>query len=297
MISAIKWYFYKFKKILWSLIRHVELSINNKYSKKQITSDTNITVSLTSYGKRIKSVHLAIESIGLGKTKPKQIILWIDDEDSFKNLPAPIKRLVARGLTIKLTKNLGPHTKYYPYIAEANTKTTPLVTADDDMLYPKNWLSVLWTAYQKEPTTIHCMRARVMEIQNEKLKPFKTWRFLDNAQTSPHIFLEGVSGVIYPTNMLRALEKSATDFLATCPKHDDVWLNVIALRNHIPIKQVHLKATHYPEILGTAKLGLMNENIGSAGDAQISASYTPTDMEMLKRRNNPASSNEHRIPQ
>ena len=50
--------------------------------------------------------------------------------------PESLRRLERRGLEVRLTQNYGPHTKYYPSLADAIADGLPLVTADDDILYP-----------------------------------------------------------------------------------------------------------------------------------------------------------------
>jgi hypothetical protein len=119
------------------------LSLINRFARTPICQPGGPVVSLTTHGGRILTVHLTIESIGRAKLRPSRMILWLDDVAKFRSLPATLGRLQKRGLEVKLSKNYGPHTKYYPYVESEETITQPLVTADDDILYPSYWLKKL----------------------------------------------------------------------------------------------------------------------------------------------------------
>ncbi len=81
-------------------------------------------VSLTSYGTRIGRVAYAIESIAAGTARPRRLVLWLDDPTRFAARPAALRRLERRGLEVRLTENLGPHTKYFPSLAAGPRRRT-----------------------------------------------------------------------------------------------------------------------------------------------------------------------------
>lgn len=283
----LNWYLYRIGQIVEAFGTTIKFSLTNIFSRKKIIADEGPAVSLTSYGKRVKTAFLTIESIGHGKTLPHRIILWLDDEKIFENLPSSLTRLQKRGLEVKLTKNYGPHTKYYPYLLAEKNFTVPLVTADDDMLYGRKWLSELYAAFQIDQELIHCHRARIIKIKGEQLQPLAKWSFADQKEPSALNFLEGVSGVLYPSKFLAHLKQAGEQFLSTCPKHDDVWLNVNALRNGFQIKQVKAVSQHYPNIPGTNSMGLMHQNLGVSGDAQVVRTYNKADISLLLSKNIP----------
>ena len=118
------------------------LTLRNHFSRSAISiGGHGPVVSLTTYGKRANKAYLAIESIARGSLLPSRLILWLDEQVLYDDLPAPLFRLTRRGLEIKLCKNYGPHKKYYPYVESQTTFTSPLVTADDDTIYPRSWLA------------------------------------------------------------------------------------------------------------------------------------------------------------
>jgi len=179
--------------------------------------------------------------------------------------------------------NFGPHTKYFPYVLSEEKFLSPLVTADDDMFYPANWLKDLYSAFLSNPTTISCHRARTICFSNEELAPFHTWPFTTSDSPDPLNFLEGVSGVIYPPEFLHRLKECGDAFLSYCPRHDDVWLNIVAIRSGFPRRQLSSKPQSYPEIIGTNTSGLWQDNQGSAGESQLRKTFTVEDLSLLRR--------------
>ena len=159
-------------------------------------------VSLTTFGKRTDTVHLAIESIGRGRALPSRIILWIDDQGRFDSPPQAIRRLQRRGLEIKLCTNYGPHTKYYPYVASEEAFPTALVTADDDVLYPRYWLQKLVEALREYPETVNCYWAHVISVRAEGISEYANWKLCGSTSPSVRHLATCVYGVIYPPAFL-----------------------------------------------------------------------------------------------
>ena len=121
----------------------LRLWLRNWITNSTVVSPAGPVVSMTSYGNRIRTVYLTIESIGQGDVLPSRLILWLDDRSQFDHLLPSLIRLKHRGLEVKFCPNYGPHKKYYPYVESHGSFNVPLVTADDDVLYPKDWLKCL----------------------------------------------------------------------------------------------------------------------------------------------------------
>jgi len=254
----------------------------NRFSRAMLTGTAPTVVSLTTFGTRADVVYVAIESIGAGRVRPRRLVLWLDDPRIIDNLPATLRRLQRRGLEIHLTDNLGPHTKYYPSLTLEGIDGLPLVTADDDILYPHGWLADLLAASRAHPAEVCCHRAFVVATRGTGLAPYSTWPNCRTTQAGPMNFATGVSGVLYPPAMLAALRGRGTAFMATTPKADDVWLHWVALREGIPVRQVRPKPRHFPFIPGTQEVGLVNQNVGEgANDRWIAATYDETDVARL----------------
>ncbi|EMI1819899.1 glycosyltransferase family 2 protein [Klebsiella variicola] len=280
------YYIYKIQDPLLSMIYTRLFERNNKIKSGRYQNLENVLpnvdVSLTTHGDRITSVHITIESILSGKVLPARIILWLDNENAIKNLPLSLVRLKDRGLEIKLSKNYGPHTKYFPYILERKHNDY-LVTADDDIIYPKNWLFDLYSAAKTCSDVIVCHRAHEITFDGRgKFKPYEEWNACSSIEKNIAFFATGVSGVIYPKNFLDHLYKAGDDFINKCPRADDVWLHYMAYLNNYKVMQLKKTSAHFLIVNNTQHLGLMNTNVlMSQNDSQILKTYSFKDMENI----------------
>ncbi len=247
-----------------------------------VTGSGAATVCMTSYGKRVETVHLAIESIASGTVRPLRMILWLDDESVFSNLPIGLRRLKARGLEVRLTQNYGPHTKYFPYVEETMQLDRPLVIADDDVIYEKFWLAGLLAAHDRNSNVIWCYRAHTVKVSHDRVAPYKEWASCNSVASSMSHFATGVSGCIFPVRFLLHLRDAGPQFMLCCPKADDIWLHVNAVRAGIETQQIHSFQLNFPFLPGTQDDGLFRVNVGDKqNDVQISRTYTSQDIAAL----------------
>ena len=250
--------------------------------RSAMIAPTGPVVSLTTYGERLKSVHLVLESIAAGELLPSRLILWVDTPEAFANPPDALKKQIDRGLEIRLSDNFGPHTKYFPYLLSENSLNLPLVTADDDLLYSRWWLEGLVQSQQENPADLICYRAHRMRLTGENVAPYRTWQKCKSDRPSYLHFPTGVSGCIYPAALQKALKSAGLQFVATCPKADDVWIHVNALRAGIKIKQVRNHPLRFPFVPGTQESGLYHSNvIQDRNDEQIRSTYSKADIHLL----------------
>lgn len=189
----------RFARRAYAELKVRQFKILNQRSISSIVSPGGPVVSLTSYGKRIDTVYLAIESIARGSLLPSELILWLDEEEHLKSLPVTLQRLKQRGLAIRSCRNYGPHKKYYPYVASTETFAVPLVTADDDVLYPRDWLRSLVNAYESDSNVVSGYRARTILFEGDQIAPYSRWTLCTSTRPSWRHLLNGVSGVISTT--------------------------------------------------------------------------------------------------
>jgi hypothetical protein len=258
------------------------LTLRNTTSRKPVVASRGPVVSIATYGKRIRTAYLALESIADGSVLPSRMILWVDDSEVFKNLPDSLRRLEERGLEIKITANYGPHKKYYPYLEATTTFDVPLVTADDDVVYPRTWLNGLVDSFTQNSAVVNCYRAHVMKIVNGKIAPYSSWSPCRSAEPSLLNFSTGVSGNIYPPAFLRRLKAAGKGFEQLCPKADDVWMHVNAIRSGFEIKQIGSYPLNFPLVPDTQDTALYLSNPHqSQNDSQIRNTYGPNDIDLL----------------
>lgn len=241
-------------------------------------------MSLTTYGARVKTVHLALESISRGLVRPSRLILWLSPPESGVELIAPLRRLQRRGLEVRFTSDIGPHKKYYPYVCGVDDFFAPLVTADDDMLYPAAWLSDLTRSYEAFPDVISAHRAHVVSVGVTGILPYSSWASCESAVPSLLNFATGASGILYPPSFLSFIRDAGDEFMERAPRGDDIWLHHLAVRSRTAIRQVSASSADYASVPGTVASGLFSENVGGGqNDVQIAKTYGADEVVALQR--------------
>jgi hypothetical protein len=94
-------------------------------------------------------------------------------------------------------------------------------------------------------------------------------------------------GAIYPPEFLKVLKSAGASFRECCPKGDDLWLHVQALRSGFRVRQVfpNLPYFAFQGVPGTQETALSFENVtyGDGNDQQIRQTYTEADIRALQR--------------
>lgn len=263
--------------------RLLSTSLANRFDRSPVTDPKGPVVSLTTYGKRLKTVHLTIESIARGRVRPSRLILWLDAASLSNQLPAGIGRLQARGLEVRSCKDVGPYKKFYPYVESLGSFDRPLVTADDDVLYPEDWLMLLVEGLERFPDVVNCHRAHVIALDEDGFTSYERWKMAESTEPSFRNFATGVGGVIYPPHFLSVLKQAGTGFLDCCRRSDDIWLHAQALRAGYKVRQVRREQFRVLEIPGSQSNGLFHQNVAYGGnDMQLVATYRASDILLLR---------------
>lgn len=238
------------------------LKLVNLWSRQAITGDCDVDVSLTTYGVRTRRVWRAIETIGRGTVLPRSVVLWHEDRAIVDNPPRSLRRLQRRGLQIKHCPDYGPHKKYFPHIMEQAPKR-PLVTADDDVFYPRSWLVNLVAAHHANEVTAY--RSRIMGDG-----PYDSWPLCTSTKPSDSLLATGVSGVMYPPRVLIALRERGDRFMQVCPRADDLWLHYAAVATGVPTRQVsEIAAKWWP--VRPKERGLWHQNLVMGGNDAVTS--------------------------
>jgi hypothetical protein len=199
--------------------------------------EPELVVSLTTIAERVPTVHLTLDSLLRQTLRPDRLVLWLNRTEvpgrpllTPETLPRSLTRLVSRGLTIEWCENIGPYCKLIPSLRRF--PPARIATADDDILYPANWLETLVQAQRREPQYLHCHRAHLMRYGADgALRPYAEWPRQAGAETGPsyELFPTGVGGVLYAPGDLapEVLDESA--FRTLCPRADDVWFKAMSL--------------------------------------------------------------------
>jgi hypothetical protein len=262
-------------------LRH--LALRNRVARRPaVDPASDVVVTMTTHRARLASVHLALESIARGTVRPRRLLLWIDDPTILADLPRAWRRLQRRGVEILSAENHGVHTKWFPYVHGIARHAHPLVTADDDMIYPPGWLAGLVAAHRRHPDDVLCYRAHRIRFDGDALAPYPTWGPCRDGVATVANFGTSVSGQLFPPRLLDAIARAGTGFRETCPRADDVWLHVCAVRVGVVVRQIVAEPVHFEFIPGTQDVALHRTNFSSGNDVQIAATYGAGDLARIR---------------
>lgn len=245
--------------------------------------DSEIIVSLTTYGKRLRDVCLTIESIMQQTLLPNRIVLNLDYSYNGEHIPNALKKQMDRGLEINFCKDIRSYTKLIPTIKKYPADA--VITIDDDVIYSFDLIENLVISYLSKPNNIHSARTHVMTFNQDKsLKSYNDWKMCSSDCDNPrHLFFTGVGGVLYPPGCLGEEVMNEEVFSTICPMADDVWFNAMALKNGTEITKVPTRSSSGEDYVlndSVQDVGLFNINTGvrCENDRQIEAVFAKYDL-------------------
>lgn len=254
---TVPWDFIDKKDLSHKIANFNEMGITLKDTPQEII------VSLTSIPERMYDIHYCLYSLLNQSLKPNKLILWLA-EDQFpnkeKDLPETVLNLKKNGLEIKWSKNIKSYKKLIPALKEY--PNSYIVTADDDIYYPNDWLKNLWEAHEKFPNSIIASRSRRM-ILDEGETIFKNYIEWDvsvgERKASYFNFPTNGAGTLFYPNALSDEVLDEELFLRLCPSGDDVWFWAMAVLNKTKIYSIEnsLDALCYVNI--SRELNLLDE--------------------------------------
>lgn len=236
-----------------------------------------IVVSLTSYGERVKSVAITIESIMSGTMLPNKIVLWLGEEFRDKEIPKSLCRLKKKGLEIKYCKDIRSYKKLIPSLNEYPDSI--IITIDDDIIYGRNLLQNLYDSYKKDPKSIHAnLVTKVLMNDNGEPQGYSKWPSIEcGGDKSLYNFFKGCGGTLYPPKSLNSEVFNEGVFLKECKYADDIWFWAMAILNDTPITKVssNIKSEYQlivnPEVQTIALTNINNAKDHCMNDIQLKA--------------------------
>lgn len=258
------------KDIFWNHV--IENLIDENYSL--VHEFDEIIISLTSYPARIHTVNQTIESLLNQTMKADKVILWLAPEqfpNKEEDLPQQLLDLREKGLTIdwyhdiKSYKKLIPTLKKYP--------NAVIITADDDILYDKNWCKILYESYIQNPQLIWAHRVHQIALENFKIAPYKKWQqCVKNVYPSFYNFCTTGGGVLYPPNCFSDTVFDEEKFMKLCPNADDIWFWGQLVLNKYKIGVVENNINKISIIDATQETALWYDNVlNGQNDIQLKA--------------------------
>ncbi|HEM7526764.1 TPA: hypothetical protein U2J52_002999 [Providencia rettgeri] len=236
-------------------------------NRKNDDHDYEIIVSLTTFPARIKTIFLTIESILAQKTNVKYKVILYLSENEFENKKIPwlLKKQKNRGLNIEFVKDNIKSYKKLHYTLK-NHPSHPILTADDDIIYPNDWINNFYIEHKEHPNNILYARGHRV-LLNENGEPIDYTLFSPPIPYKPLMLVipTGVSGILYPPRSLHHDVLNSALFLSLAPNADDIWYRIMSLLNDTSCILIYKKSIHFTPILGTQFKSLRKVNISNQG--------------------------------
>lgn len=189
-------------------------------------------ISLTTYNKRFSVVWLTLISLIYQKQVNFKVELWLSDEDYL--IRTNLIKLLESKFKDKLFVYSSDDDKSLKKINsfKINDKLlSSIITADDDVYYPKNWLSSLVEQSKKYKNSVIFNRAWEVTFNNGVICPYGDWQAANSESTV--LFFTGVGGVLYPREIANMFYKDSRILKQNYINADDVLLNYLVIKYEI----------------------------------------------------------------
>lgn len=259
----------RLKNIIWeseSYLYYYAQKLKRFSASKRHSFDGHVVVSLTSYHKKFPYLESAIRSLLLQNVKPDKLVLWITKED-FKLLPHSITRYEREfeHFTIEECQDFRSYKKLVPSIEMFPQSS--IITADDDIIYPVNWLAQLLDEATLNPGAVVAYRCRniALDLQTQLPLPYIHWPLVNDGYCSSWLLPTTGGGVVYPPKSLSTLSCDPSLFLQLAPTSDDIWFYWMARMNGTKICKTSA-SYNLVNVPKSHRVGLAQTNIGLSGN-------------------------------
>lgn len=249
-----------------------------------IKRKTPLVVSFTSYGHRISRCHITAQTLLHQSCKADRVILWLAHGEK---ITPYLQKLVKRGLEIQFCDDLRSYKKIIPALELYSGSV--IVTADDDIIYPRSWLKKLWQEHLTAPDMICCHRAHIItQTHDGAVKPYNEWEWCArHSNRSAAIFPTSGGGALYPPESLHPAVTDVAMFQKLCPYADDIWLKAMSLMQGTVCRIV----THKPLLIPLSSPGTQTQSAlrtinidANQNDVQFKAVFTHYNLYKLLNR-------------
>ena len=222
-----------------------------------------VVVSLTSFPPRFANIHLTLKSLLLQSEKPDRIIVYLGSDSSRELFTNEMLDLEQYGIEYRIDseRNLKSHKKYFYAMQEFPNDV--VVTADDDVYYPSNWLSSLIQSYKKFPNAVSARRVHLMKKNRNDLAFYNYWEDQCRRLKTPcfSLIATGCSGILYPPHCLKPIAFDETIFRKICFDADDIWLKCMEVLNDVPVVWVYNWEVDPQDVAVSTKGALSSLNV------------------------------------
>ncbi len=206
-------------------------------------------VSLTSHTKsRLEQLpkFLFNSLLKYNKTNFKVVLTLYKDDIQY--ITKDLQALIDNNLIelIVAEENLKSHLKYF-YVMQ-KYKNLPIITIDDDIIYPVKMFEYMLEEHRKNPNVVLCRSCQQFTYTNNEINNTKQWLWNPINDIAHINHAEGYAGILYPPNCLNISNNLIPEIYDTIMS-DDIYLSILEIRNRI--KVYYLPKMRHEFILST----------------------------------------------
>jgi len=220
----------------------------------------DVVLSLTSWSARIEILPLTLLTLVEQSARPASIEVWMTTEDLCL-IPARVHSTFSNlGVAFRPSEDYRSHKKWLNTVQERSDHF--VVTADDDIIYPRHWLRWLMQNHDADRRVSVAHRCHRMTFDGSgDIAPYAEWKRDVPAygETSPSLFATGCGGQVLHQSWLPEEAMEPDRILAICPNSDDIWLACALAAAGVPRRRSN---TYFPllEISGSYDASLQQHN-------------------------------------
>lgn len=241
---------------------------------------TRIDISLTAISSRLGRLGAVLRSL-LDQDHPAGAVHLHLSHDAYlmdqgvAALPEDIAALQAASggrLQVHFVRNTGPYRKLLPYLYRHWGRARLVATADDDTIYPRDWLSRLLAAHERYGC-VTAWRGHRIALREGRIQPYRSWMRARIEENPGRLILPtGKDGILYDTAFFPIGVLNAGDAMKIAPTADDLWLRWHLAMNGIPVclLEAGSRAGRFAET-GAGDGLYASYNRGGSNDAAVAA--------------------------
>ncbi|MBY8976494.1 glycosyltransferase family 2 protein [Rhodobacteraceae bacterium NNCM2] len=233
----------------------------------------HVSICLTSISGRCATLHQTIRSLLAQDYPAFDVTLYISDhahmlDKGITRIPEALAGLRAESdgrFEILYTANTGPYRKLMPRLAGLRGREALVATADDDTLYPGDWLARLVERYVRHRCIIS-YRGHPMLHDETGFVRYRRW-MTTRAKRREGMFLlpTGKDGVLYNSRFFHPAVLRVDRALELAPTTDDLWWRWHSAALGVPVHMINLDyaTSTLPEVEWE---GSLYDNYNRAGE-------------------------------
>ncbi|WP_146131641.1 glycosyltransferase family A protein [Chromobacterium amazonense] len=189
-----------------------------------MTNNEKIIVSMTTISSRIDSITPCLKSLLEQNYDNYEVILNISESPYL--IDAGISKEIAqreipKDIKLSFVENTGPYRKLLPTLQNCSDNT-PIITVDDDVIYPNNFISTLITANSIYDCPI-AFRGREITVNDKRINNYNGWKKNNLTGSGMAKLPTGKDGILYRKRYFHKNVFNIDLAKKIAPTTDDIW--------------------------------------------------------------------------